>query len=123
MSSNGAGLKEIHKLRLRLQELTDEIERGPRQIAARQQLVEKKKVELEARRAKLKQLKVAADHKNLQLKTNEAKIHDLQGKLNGATNNREFDALKTQMAADSMANSVLVDESRESLDGCDAMQR
>ncbi|MDB5346949.1 MAG: hypothetical protein JWP89_5326 [Schlesneria sp.] len=123
MSSNGTALKEIHKLRLRLQELTEEIERGPRQIAARQHLVDKKKAELEARRTKLKHLKVAADQKNLQLKTNEAKIHDLQGKLNGATNNREFDALKTQIAADSMANSVLEDEILEALDGCDAMQR
>lgn len=123
MSSNGAGLKEIHKLRLQLEELTEEIEGGPRQIAARQNLADKKKAELEARRTKLKQLKVAADQKNLQLKTNESKIHDLQGKLNGATNNREFDALKTQIAADTMANSVLEDEILEALDGCDAMQR
>lgn len=123
MSPTGAGLKEIHDLRLKLQEVTDELERGPRQIAARQQLLEKKKVELEARRAKLKQLKVAADQKNLQLKTNEAKIHDLQGKLNAAASNREFDALRSQIAADTMANSVLEDEILEALDGCDAMQR
>ncbi|MBS0202643.1 MAG: hypothetical protein JSS49_07055 [Planctomycetes bacterium] len=123
MTPNGAGLKEIHNLRLRLQELTDEIARGPRQIAARQQLVDKKKTELEARRAKLKLLKVAADQKNLQLKTNEAKIHDLQGKLNAATSNREFDALRSQIAADSMANSVLEDEILEALEGCDAAQK
>jgi len=123
MTPPGAGLKEIHDLRLRLQDVTDEIERGPRQIAARQSLLEKKKVELEARRTKLKQLKVSADQKNLQLKTNEAKIHDLQGKLNAAANNREFDALRTQIAADKMANSVLEDEILEALDGVDAMQK
>ena len=123
MSPNGAGLKEIHDLRLRLQDVTDELERGPRQIAARQQLLEKKKAEVDVRRTKLKHLKVAADQKNLQLKTNEAKIHDLQGKLNAAANNREFDAFRTQIAADKMANSVLEDEILEALDGCDAEQR
>ena len=123
MSPNGAGLKEIHDLRLRLQDVTDELERGPRQIAARQQLMEKKKAEVEVRRTKLKHLKVAADQKNLQLKSSEAKIHDLQGKLNAATNNREFDALRSQIAADKMANSVLEDEILEALDGCDAEQR
>ena len=123
MSPNGAGLKEIHDLRLRLQDVTDELVRGPRQITARQQTLEKKKAEVEARRTKLKHLKVAADQKNLQLKSNEAKIHDLQGKLNAATNNREFDALRTQIAADKMANSVLEDEILEALDGCDAEQR
>jgi predicted nucleic acid-binding Zn-ribbon protein len=123
MTPNGAGLKQIHDLRLRLQEVTDELERGPRQIAARKQLLEKKKADVEERRTRLKQLKVAADQKNLQLKSNEAKIHDLQGKLNAATNNREFDALRTQIAADKMANSVLEDEILEALDGCDAAQR
>ena len=123
MTPPGAGLKEIHDLRLRLQDVTDEIERGPRQIAARQQLLEKKKAEVESRRAKLKLLKVAADQKNLQLKTNEAKIHDLQGKLNAAASNREFDALRTQIAADKMANSVLEDEILEALEGCDTAQR
>lgn len=123
MSPNSTGLKQIHDLRLRLQDVTEEAQRGPRQIAARQQLLEKKKTELEARRAKLKLLKVAADQKNLQLKTNEAKIHDLQGKLNAAASNREFDALKSQIAADKMANSVLEDEILEALEGCDVNQR
>lgn len=123
MTSNGFRLKEIHDLRLRLQEVTGEIERGPRQIAARQQLLDKKRNELDVRRTKLKQLRVAADQKNLQLKSNEAKIHELRGKLNAATNNREFDALRTQIAADTMANSVLEDEILEALDGCDTMQR
>ena len=51
MPSPATGLKEIHDLRLRLQELTDEIERGPRQIAARQKLLEKKKTDLEDRKS------------------------------------------------------------------------
>ena len=123
MAATGNGLKEIHALRLQLQEVTAEIERGPRQIAAKKNQLDKKKAELESRRATLKQLKVAADQKNLQLKTNESKIHDLQGKLNAASSNREFDALKTQIAADKMANSVLEDEILEALDGCDSMQR
>ena len=123
MSPQGTGLQEIHELRLKLQEVIEEIERGPRQIAARQNLLDKKKGELEARRANLKQLRMAADQKNLQLKTNESKIRDLQGKLNAAASNREFDALRSQIAADTMANSVLEDEILESLEGCDSAQK
>ncbi len=122
MNPTGSGLKEIHDLREKLEEVAGQIDRGPRQIAARQQLLDKKKADLEARRDKLKQLKVAADQKNLQLKSSEGKIHDLQGKLNAVSTNREYDALRSQIAADKMANSVLEDEIIEALERVDAMQ-
>ena len=116
------GLKDIHDLRLQLEEVTEQLERGPRQIAARQKALEKTKAELEARRLELKQQRMLADQKNLQLKSNESKIHDLQGKLNAAVSNREFDALRSQIAADQMANSVLEDEILEALEQTDVMQ-
>jgi uncharacterized protein len=122
MTPTNAGLKEIHDVRERLERLTGEIEKGPQQIAARQKSVNAKKSELEARRAKLKQMKVAAEQKSLQLKSSEGKIHDLEGKLNVITTNREYDALRNQIAADKMANSVLEDEIIEALEGVDAMQ-
>ncbi len=122
MTPTNAGLREIHDVREQLERLTGEIEKGPRLIAARQKLADAKKTELEARRTKLKQMKVAAEQKSLQLKSNEGKIHDLQGKLNVITTNREYDALRTQIAADKMANSVLEDEIIEALEGIDVTQ-
>src|SRR6185437_3571227 len=122
MSSTCAGMKQLHELRLKLGEISDELERGPRQIAARKQNIEKKKEELEVQRTKLKQTKVSADQKNLQLKTSEARIYDLNGKLNSAANNREYEALRSQIAADTMAKSVLEDEILEALEKVDAAQ-
>ena len=122
MSPNSAGMKQLHDLRFKLREISDQLERGPRQIAAREQIIARKKEELEAQRNKLKQMKVAADQKNLQLKSSESRIYDLSGKLNIAANNREYEALRSQIAADTMAKSVLEDEILEALEKVDAAQ-
>ena len=122
MSSISAGMKQLHDLRLNLREIYDQLERGPRQIAAREQIIARKKDELEALRGRLKQMKVAADQKNLQLKSSEGRIYDLSGKLNIAANNREYEALRSQIAADTMAKSVLEDEILEALEKVDAVQ-
>ncbi len=122
MTPTNTGLKEIHDIRAQLEVLTAQIEMGPRQIAAREKLIGTKKAEFEVRQGKLKQQKVAAEQKSLQLKSTEGKIHDLEGKLNVITTNREYDALRTQIAADKMANSVLEDEIIEALEAIDVMQ-
>lgn len=122
MSATGDGLKTLHELHLRLRAAVDDLERGPRQIQARKGLLQKKQAELEARQQQLKQLKVAADQKALQLKTTEAKIADYKAKLNAVSTNREYDILKSQIAADTMANSVLEDEILECLEKVDQAQ-
>ena len=63
-----------------------------------------------------------ADRKQLQLREREAKIHEWEGKMNAAKNNREFQAIKEQIAADSQANSVLSDEILEILEEIDSLQ-
>lgn len=122
MSSICHGMKQLHDLRIKLREISDQLERGPRQIAARKQTIDKKKEEVEALKGKVKQLKLSADQKNLQLKTSEARIYDLNGKLNIAANNREYEALRSQIAADTMAKSVLEDEILEALEKVDGAQ-
>lgn len=122
MTPSASQLMEIHDLREQLEKLASQIAKGPRQIALKQKGLDDKKTELDGKRERLRQLKVAADGKSLQLKSSEAKIYDLQGKLNSVSSNREFDALRTQIAADTMAKSVLEDEILEALDGVDAAQ-
>jgi uncharacterized protein len=63
-----------------------------------------------------------ADRKQLQLREREAKIHDWEGKMNSASNNREFQAIKEQIAADTQANNVLSDEILEILEEIDGLQ-
>jgi len=122
MASSSQALKTLHELHQQLQEVQDALAKGPRQINAKKLAVEKKKAELEARRQKLKQLKLTADQKNLQLKTNENKIGDLRAKLNLAASNREYEIITGQIDADTMANSVLEDEILETLTKIDQTQ-
>lgn len=122
MAASSQVIKALHDLHLKLHGVQEDLTRGPRQIAARQAAVDKRKAELDARRDRFKQLKMMADQKNLQLKTNEAKINDLRTKLNIAGSNREYEIITGQMAADTMANSVLEDEILEALTRIDTMQ-
>jgi predicted nucleic acid-binding Zn-ribbon protein len=122
MASSSQALKTLHELHQKLQDVQEELARGPRQINVKRLALDKRKTELETRRQKLKQLKVAADQKNLQLKTNETKIADLRAKLNLATSNREYEIITGQIAADTMANSVLEDEILETLTKIDQAQ-
>jgi predicted nucleic acid-binding Zn-ribbon protein len=113
------GLAELHRLLLASREVQESVERGPRQLKARQQAVTQKLAELETHKQKHKALRVAADQKSLQLKTNEVKIGELKIKLNQASSNREFDIIRAQIEADTVANSVLEDEILDSLEKVD----
>jgi predicted nucleic acid-binding Zn-ribbon protein len=63
-----------------------------------------------------------ADRKQLQQREREGKLRDLTGKMNAAKNNREYQTLKEQIAADEKANSVLSDEIFEASEEVDALQ-
>jgi predicted nucleic acid-binding Zn-ribbon protein len=104
------GVSELHDLYGKLREVQNQLQSAPRQIKARQQITAAKQAEIDATREKIKKLKSSADQNNLMVKTNESKILGLKVKLNQSGSNREFDALRSQVEADEMANSVLEDE-------------
>ena len=106
----------------RLQDVEQKLEQGPKRLQARKRILDQKLAGIESSKEQLKQFRMAADQKSLQLKTNEAKIADLKVKLNQATSNREFDIINSQIDADTMANSVLEDEILEALEKIDQMQ-
>lgn len=122
MSDIPGALRELHRIHSEIQRVRAELDRGPRQVRAKQRLVENKTAEIEQLRGRLTQSRKSADEKGLQLKSNEAKLLTLQVKLNQATSNREFDAVKSQMEADRMANSVLEDEILEALEKVDGLK-
>jgi len=68
-------------------------------------------------------LRKASDDRNLQLKSSETKLIDLRSKLNTASSNREFDIIKGQIDADTVANSVLEDEILELYDRVEGGQK
>jgi hypothetical protein len=98
------------------------LERGPRQIAAREANIAQRQEQLGKLQAEAKAFRVTTDAKQLQFKSKEGKVKELRVKLNAATSNREYQALKDQIAADEMTNSVLADEILDAMEKSDVFQ-
>jgi len=114
-------LRTLHRIHHQLTDLRERLARGPKQIEIRQAHVAHQEQKLAQAQADAKAFRMATDNKQLQFKSKEEKLKELRTKLNQATSNREYQALKDQMAADEMANSVLADEILEALDRVDTM--
>lgn len=119
MSATAGVLRELHRIHRQLNDLRERLDRGPKQIKARQATVAKLEGELAQAKTDSKAARIGADQKQLLLKSGESKIRELKVKLNAASSNREYQALKDQIAADEMANSVLADEILEALEKID----
>ena len=115
-------LRTLHRIHRQKTDLDGQIARGPRQIKAGDALVEKAESEMQVIKENLTKANLLSDEKQLQLKSREDKIVDLQTKLNSAASNREFDLLKEQIAADKQANSVLSDEILEAMEAIDELE-
>lgn len=115
-------LRTLHRIHRQLTDLRGRQELGPRKIRVAENGVAQREKELAEAQAELKRLRVVADQKQLNLKTGENKVKDLKAKLNAAQSNREYQALKDQIAADEMANSVVADEVLETLELIDKAQ-
>ncbi len=110
MSVTAAALRELHRIHQQLADLRDRLERGPKQVRAREANVTQLEAKLAEAREKAKQMQMAIDRKQLDLKSGEQKVVDLRVKLNAANSNREYQAFLEQIAAAEMAGSVLSDE-------------
>jgi predicted nucleic acid-binding Zn-ribbon protein len=115
-------LRTLHRIHRQLADLTEQLAAGPRTVAVRTKQVEAADAKKTAAQDDVKKAKVSADQKQLQLKSAETKIRDLQGKLNACKTNREYQTLTEQIAADTMATKVLEDEILEALERVDALK-
>ncbi len=122
MNVSDSVVRNLHQHLVQIAEMKTQIERGPRQVKAAILQVETAKEALQKCKECIKHKKMDADRKQLQLREREAKVHDWEGKMNAAKNNREFQAIKEQIAADTQANSVLSDEILEILEEIDSLQ-
>lgn len=121
--AGGAEFAHLHDLHSKQKRVRDQLERGPKQIEARKKKIAAAEAELAQKEQDLKDARAAADKKNLDLKSKENQILDLQGKLNTATTNREYDIIRGQIDADKAAMAVLEDEILELLERVDGIQR
>jgi predicted nucleic acid-binding Zn-ribbon protein len=115
-------LRSLHRMHRQLADLAEQLAAGPRSVAARTRLVQAAEAKKAAAADDVKKAKVVADQKQLQLKSAEAKIADLEGKLNACKTNREYQTLRDQVAADRMATKVLEDEILEALERIDTLK-
>jgi len=123
MSSATGGLKELHDLHLQYADVESQLDSGPRQIRVREKIAAKKRAAIDALKEELTAQQKAADHKNLQFKTNEQNLVDLRTKLNQAASNKEFDIIKGQIESETAASSTLEDEYLEALEAIDARRQ
>jgi len=113
-------LRTMHRIHRQISDLKERLERGPKHIKACKSHVAHQEEQLANSQAESKAIRVATDGKQLQLSAGEDKIKDLLLKLNTASSNREYQALKDQIAAEKMADSVLDDEI---LEGWEKLER
>jgi len=113
-------LRTLHRHHQQLADLNGRLQAGPRQVKACQTQLATAEASLAEIQERAKGLRLQADQKQLQLRSAEQKIVDLEGKRNACKTNREYQTLEEQIAADQMASQVLEDEILELLERVDA---
>jgi predicted CXXCH cytochrome family protein len=115
-------VRTLHRIHRQLADLRERLAAGPRRIALLTRQLEEARGKRSAVGEAIKQAKADADRRQLQLRSAEAKIADLDGKLNTCKTNREYQLLTEQIAADRMAAQVQEDEILEALEEVDRIK-
>jgi uncharacterized protein len=110
MTAPAVLMREIHRLRRFAADLQEQIERLPRQQKAQQAKVTRQEELYRAEQDALKKLKVSAHEKEVTLKTTHAQIAKHQKQLNEAAASKEYDALKSELAAERAKSQQLEDQ-------------
>jgi predicted nucleic acid-binding Zn-ribbon protein len=114
-------LRSLHHLLKQRTNLRSRLEKGPRKIKVVSANEVSFLAEKDSAKENVTKTKMASNAKQLQLNEREAKIEELNGKLNSCESNKEFQLLKDRIAADNQANSVLQDEILEQLEKLDTL--
>lgn len=121
MTTTASLVQTLHRINRQKADLQGQLRRGPMTVAGAQSKLKIALDHVQSIREQITRSKLDADSKQLQMREREAKIHKWEGMLNAAKENREYQALKEQIAADRKANEVLSDEILEILESIDAL--
>jgi len=99
-------LRKLHRIHRQLTDLRERLQRGPRQIHAREVNIARQEELLAQAQSEFKAFRVATDAKQLQLKSKEDKVKEWRLKLNTATSNREYELLEGLEKLDAMQAQV-----------------
>jgi predicted nucleic acid-binding Zn-ribbon protein len=119
MTTAASLVQLLHRVNRQKTDLKGQLVRGPKVVASVAMRLTAAEQHVQLTKARLTKAKMEADSKQLQMRSREEKIVSWQGKLNAAKENREYQALKDQIAADKQANLVLSDEILELLESID----
>jgi uncharacterized protein len=122
MTVTASLVQTLHRINRQVTDLKGQLDRGPKAIAAAQAHLNYAMEQVRSTRERLTKTKMEADSKQLLMLEREGKIHKWQGMLNTAKENREYQALKDQIAADTQANAVLSDEILDLLEQIDQIE-
>lgn len=122
MTKSGETVRRLHRIWRQREDLESRLNRGPRAVAAAEASHAAAVRALQAHRDAIRAKKMDADRKQLQMREREAKLYDLEVKMNMSKADREYQTLKGQIAADTQANRVLTDEILELLEQIDALE-
>ena len=100
MPATANSLRELHLLHQRAKAIRDRLTSGPKTIAAREIALKTRQTNLEASRKALQDAKVQLKKKEHTVQGLNAKLDDLQVKLNAAKKNEEYKAIQNQIAHD-----------------------
>ncbi len=123
MTVTASLVQQLHRINRQKTDLKGQLERGPKTVAAAGRKLQAAELNVSRIHDNLTRMKVDADGKQLQMKEREEKIHTWEGQLNTVKENREYQALKNQIAADTQANLVLSDEILELLESIDEVEQ
>ena len=114
-------LRTLHRIHRQLSDLKERLARVPRLAQAYKNNLDKLEAQMEAAKKKARAQRVANDAKQLHLTSGEDMVKKRQMQLRQAGDNREYQALKDQIDASEMANSVLADEILEGMEKLDEL--
>jgi uncharacterized protein len=99
MAGPAAILREIHRLRAYAHDLQSKIDQAPKQAKAQQTVLAKREEELKQDQDAIKKLKVGIHEREVSVKAEHVLIKKYEKQLNDITSNKEYDALKHEIAA------------------------
>jgi len=103
-------LQSLQKIDQELFALAKRRSDRPGRVREAEEIWQRAKAKVDALKVKIKDLQRSADSKELDLRDREGKIAKLEVQLNTAKSQKDFDAIKHQMASFRTDNSVLEDE-------------
>lgn len=121
-SEMSMALSGLHALLLQLAEAETALAEGPRAVTVAEKQVTLLEELIEQQKQTIKSARKTADELNLKLKTKETELSKLQGQLNTASSNKEFDITKGQIDHAQKDRSAFEETALAAMEEIDAAQ-